>query len=360
MDQFQFCCPTKIYLKKNSLDEIGDIISKDYHLSRVLLIYGSERIKKDGTYDKIAASLKAADIAYIDYGGITPNPDIEDVKKIVDSALTFKPDLLLAVGGGSVIDAAKLASHGYYYKGNPLDFNKHKLKPLNSLKVGVILTIPASGSEMSDSCVISDRRTGFKGGFNDVSNYPLFALLDPTLTYSLPDIQLSYGLVDMFSHSFERYFSPSDLYEPADELALAVMKSIVFISPEVYKKPCIYEARRAMMILGSLSHNGITSYGKDKKFIVHQAEHKLSGLYPELAHGQGIALLLPEFLKINKEALKERIRKFNREVFSQDDETEAPLVEYLSSLSMAHSFAELSFVIADKDLSAARKMLAIK
>ena len=357
---YQYCCPTKLYIGQNNIDEIGKIITQDYGFHKVFLVYGSDRIKKDGTYQRVINSLDEHQISHDEYCGIEANPDIKDVRKIVERLREYNPDLILAIGGGSVIDACKSAAHGYYYKGDPLDFNKHKVQPLNSLKVGVILTIAASGSEMSDSCVISDRDKNFKGGFNDESNYPLFSLLDPTLTYSVPKKQLAFGLIDMFSHSFERYFSPSEEHEASDYLALATMRGIIDISDSVIKKENDYPSRKAMMILGSLSHNGITSIGKNKRFIVHQAEHYLSGIYPELAHGQGIALLLPAFIRMNSKILREKIHTFNQIVFSQNDASEAPLVKYISTLPIAQTFSELDFKIKAEDITHVEKMLCIR
>ena len=136
---------------------------------------------------------------------------------MVEETKEFRPDLILAAGGGSVLDAAKSVAHGYYYDGDPLDFNKHLVEPLHALPVATILTLAASGSEMSDSCVVSDRKHNFKSGFNSPTNYPLFSLMDPSLTLSVPPYQVGVGLADMFCHSFERYYSASHEFEPTDD-----------------------------------------------------------------------------------------------------------------------------------------------
>ncbi len=360
INNYQFCCPTKLFIGQNNTTEIGKIISQEYGFHKIFLVYGSDRIKKNGIYQIITQSLEENQISYDEYCGVEANPDIKVVRKIVERLRAFNPELILAIGGGSVIDTCKSAAHGYYYNGDPLDFNKHKVRPLNTLKVGVILTIAASGSEMSDSCVISDREKNFKGGFNDESNYPLFAILDPTMTYSLPKKQLAFGLIDMFSHSFERFFSPSEEYEVADYLALATMRAIIDISKSVLTKENDYSSRKAMMLLGAISHNGITNVGKTKRFIVHQAEHYLSGIYPDLIHGQGIALLLPSFIKTNSKFLEEKILLFNQIVFSQKDASEKPLLEYISSLPIVHSFSDLDFEIKAEDITHAEKMLHIR
>ena len=362
---FDFICPTKIYFRNEGVSLIGKIIHDDYHFRKVYLIYGGKSLKKYGTYDKIINSLKENEIEYKEYSGIQANPDIDDIRVMVKEAKEFQPDLILACGGGSVLDAGKSVAHGYYHDGDPLDFNKHLIKPLHALPVATILTLAASGSEMSDSCVVSDRKHHFKSGFNSPTNFPLFSLMDPSLTLSVPPYQVGVGLADMFCHSFERYFSPSHEIEPCDDFALAVMKNIVKVSAKVLNNPDDIEARRAMMICGTLAHNGMTNYGKSKIFIVHKAEHILSGIYPNLTHGQGIALLMPKYLEINKILYKEKILTLGREVFRMRSVPSCQKVidtlqAWIDSLPIAHHFSELDFTIKDEDLKKAYAALKVK
>lgn len=364
MDNFTFHCPTKIYYRKGGLFSIGKILREDYSCQKALVVFGGHSLIRNGYFDVISSSLKDNGIAFETYSGIQANPDVSDARKAIEIARSFQPDFILACGGGSVIDCAKLVSHGYYYNGNLLDFFKKGVRPLHSLKLGVVLTLSASGSEMSDSCVISDRETGFKGGFNDECNYPTFSLLDPTLTYSVSEYQTAIGLVDMFSHSLERYLSPSSILEPCDGMALSIMRSIVESSHYVLlEKKNIDEGRRAMMILGGLSHDGLTNYGKKKFFMIHQAEHKLSGKYPELAHGQGIALLIPIFLRENSTILKEKILELSKIVFgieTEDVEQGIRAVEsWMFSLPIASSFDELPFSVEKADIQQAEIRLKI-
>lgn len=361
---FDFQCPTKIYFHNEGVSRIGRIIADDYHFNKVYFIYGGNSIKKNGTYEKIIDSLKESKIAYKEHSGIEANPDIEEIRTMVKEVKLMQPDLILACGGGSVIDSAKSVAHGYYYDGDPLDFNKHLVRPLHALPVATILTLVASGSEMSDSCVVSDRRHHFKAGFNSVTNYPLFSLLDPSLTLSVPAYQLGCGFADMFCHSFERYFSPSSAIEPCDGFALSIMHDIVRTSYAVLKNPNDISARRAMMIEGTLSHNGFTNYGKGKVFIVHKAEHILSGLYPQLTHGQGIALLMAEFLKVNADRLHDKIMEFGRLVFRKEPLSVAEVVEelekWLDTLPIAHCYSDLPFEMKEEDIRKAEKVLKLK
>lgn len=364
-EDFDFVCPTKIYFREYGVGQIGEIIKKDYRFKRVFFVYGGSSLKKRGAYDKIISSLKENGIEYEEYGGIKKNPDIEDVNAIIALCRSFEPELILAAGGGSVLDTAKSVCHGYYYDGDPLDFNKHLVTPLHALPLATIITLSASGSERSDSCVISDRKHHFKGGFNCPSNYPLFSLEDPSLTFSVPPYQLGCGLADRFSHSFERYFSPSHELEPCDGLALSIRKSVVDITPRVLAKPDDREAKRARRILGSLSHNGYTSFGKQKLFIVHKAEHRLSGRYPDLVHGQGIALLRGDYLLQNKERFASKILEMGQEVFHLSsnctiDSVREAFGKWLGLLPIAHDFSGLPFDVSLEDISKAKKARIVK
>lgn len=361
---FDFICPTKIYFRPYGVSLIGKIMKDDYNFHKTFLIYGGKSIKTSGTYDKVVTSLKENGIEFLEYGGIKANPDIEDINNILALCKTFQPEIILAVGGGSVIDTAKCVAHGYYYDGNPLDFAKGVVAPLHALPVATILTLAASGSEMSDSCVVSDRTRNFKGGFNCESNYPLFSLMDPTLTYTVPEYQVAVGLVDMFSHSFERFFSPSAAFEPCDELAIGIMKAIVDVTKAVLENPEDIEAKRAMMICGSLAHDGFTSYGKRKRFLVHAAEHYISGVYPSLTHGQGIALLIVDFLKFNEAQLAAKISYFGERVFNLDKgcstkDAISAFEKYINSLPIYHSFKELPFEVSEEDVGVAKNKLII-
>lgn len=361
---FTYYCPTRIYYKVDGAKSVGSIIKNDYGFESVFVVCSSSSIKSK-LIDKVTSSLQDEGIKYLTYTNILANPDIEDVLKMKEIIVDFKPELILAVGGGSVIDSSKLLAHLYYYEGNPLDFNKRVVKPINALKVATILTISASGSEMSSSCVISDRKTNFKGGFNSDTNYPLFSILDPTLTYSVSGKQTGYGLVDMFSHSFERYYSYSFEIEPSDYLSLATMKGIIDISSSVLKNKEDYQARRAMMLLGSISHNGFTDFGKNKKFVIHPAEHYLSGKYPTLAHGQGIALLLIPFLEVNKDnkVIYNKTIQLGKKIFSllnpSFEDVLISIKKWLDSLPIASSFDDLDIKISKEDIDIAIKKLKI-
>ena len=348
---YYYNCPTKIYLIDDGIKRAGSII-KGNGFQRIFLLYGGKSLKTTGNYQKLITSLKEAGIDYIEQGGILANPDISFVNDNLERVKNYKPDLIFAVGGGSVIDTAKSLCKAYYYNGNPLDFNTHKAIPTKSLPLGVLLTLAAAGSEMSNSCVMSDRRINFKGGFSSDLNRPTFSILDPQITYSVNPFQTSCGLVDIISHSFERYFSPSKKYELADYLALSVIKQCIELTPELLKNPVDYEARRAMMLSSTVSHNGWTSFGKEYNMPCHKVEHLISGQHPDIAHGLGLRFLLAEFMEKNKTTLSEKICKFGAFCFNIDsshpEATIAKLRDYFDSLPLPKTMEEVGITSQEK------------
>lgn len=296
MIDFDFISPTKIYFGNNKEQLIGQICLENGY-KRVFIVIGQGSVKRNGLLDKVINSLTESGIKYQVLEGIRPNPSIDLCHKGIEEARIFVPNLILAIGGGSVIDTAKNIAVGYYYSGNSFDFNLHKAKPKKALPVGVILTIAASGSELSNSCVIQDDELQIKRGFNDDLIRPVFAIENPKLTYSVSKVQTAYGIVDIMMHTLERYFNGSSENEPADGFAEALLKSVIKAAKTVVKNPTDYDARAVLMLMSSLSHNDLTSIGKGKLLFVHQLEHALSGVYPHVAHAAGLAVLFPAWCK---------------------------------------------------------------
>lgn len=341
-----FYNPTHIYF--TSYENIGILIRK-YGFSKVVLLCGSSYLKSSGILDNILKKLKEANILTYVYSGITANPDLKNVEEALNLTKEVKPDLLLAVGGGSVLDLAKSVANNFYYDGDILDFNKKKTMPTKALPLATIITIAASGSEMSSSCVISDRKTNFKGGFNSPTNYPLFSILDASLTKSVSEFQTCCGLVDIISHSFERYFCKSEEYQICDLFALGVIRNIVDLTPKLLNNLNDENLRKAMMETGSVSHNGFTSFGKVTSMPCHFVEHLISGKYPEIAHGLGLSWLLGPFMRRNYEVLKDKIKKFGHFVFDEDDPKVAldKFDEYINSLPLIKQW-KISVLLVQK------------
>ena len=317
MKDFNFISPTKIYFGKNKEKDIGKII-KEYGFKKVLFHYGQNSIKKYGLYDVVVSSLKENNIDFIELGGVLPNPDVSLCKEGIKLCKNHNVDLILAVGGGSVMDSSKLIANGVYYEGDPFDISLKKYISKKALPIGVILTNAASGSELSSSCVISSRDLKLKRGFNSDLNRPLFVVENPELTYSLDLFTTGCGVVDIFSHTFERYFCKSEEYEFADYISEALMRNVIDNGYKLSKNLTSYEARANMMIASSYSHNGLTSLGKEMRMPIHQLEHELSGLFPSIAHGKGLAILIPAWMEVCKNIDPDKFVRFSENVMGVD------------------------------------------
>ena len=314
MIDFDFVSPTKIYFGNNKEQLIGQICL-DGGYKRVYIVIGQGSVKRSGLLVKVTKLLDKSLIKYQILEGVRPNPTIDLCRKGIEEARAFAPNLILAIGGGSVIDTAKSIAVGYFYSGDPFDFNLHKAKPKRALPIGVILTIAASGSELSNSCVIQDDEKQIKMGFNEDIVRPVFAIENPKLTYSVSKVQTAYGVVDIMMHTLERYFHVSDVIEPADGFAEALLRSVIEAAKVVIKNPTDYDSRAVLMLMSSLSHNDLTSIGKKKLLFVHQLEHALSGVYPDVAHAAGLAVLFPAWAKYYVNYDTDKFDKLAKNVF---------------------------------------------
>lgn len=317
MIDFDFISPTKIYFGKDKEDKIGEIISS-YHFLNIFIIAGNHSYK-DGLINKITNRLDEYHINYDIHIGVRANPEIETVKQILNKIKNKDIDMILAIGGGSIIDTAKSVAASYYYDGDPFDFNLKKAIVKKALPIGTILTLSASGSELSSSCVIQNDITKTKVGFNSDLIRPLFSILNPTLTYSVPYINKMYGVIDIISHSLERFFNPSD-NTLSDTFALGLIKTVLHYAYRLKEdNPYDYNAHAEIMLASSLSHNGITGIGKPFSLPVHQLEHALSGLYEFVPHGAGLALLLPRWMDYYKYIDVDKFDLFARYIYNANN-----------------------------------------
>ena len=348
MKNFEFVSPTKIYFGPGKENDVGSIL-KDFGASRVLIVIGKNSVIKSGLLERVVVSLGKASIPFELLRGVRANPTFDLVEEGLSIIRTHKIDFILAIGGGSVIDTAKCIAVNFYHNGGVKDINLHKAAPTKALPVGVILTISAAGSELSNSCVIQDDATGIKVGFNSDLVRPVFAIENPELTYSLPKEQIAYGVVDILMHTLERYFSESDKYELADEFALGLIKNVLEVGLLAYQNPTNYEYQSALMLASSLSHNGLTSIGKKYYMPVHQLEHPLSGTFPHIAHGLGLAILFPAWCKYY---YKYDIDKFTTlgervfDIYSGDKEQDAlatisAFEEYFARMDLPNKLSDL-------------------
>ena len=289
MKDFNFYAPTRVVFGRESEAKLPELI-KQYGGTKVLIHYGGGSARRYGLLDKVEQMLHDADIDFVELGGVVPNPLLSKVKEGIGLCCREGVDFILAVGGGSVIDSAKAIAYGVPYEGDVWDFWDGKAVPQVSLPVGVILTIPAAGSEMSSSTVITQDEGMLKRGFNSDLCRCKFAIMNPERTYTLPPYQTAAGATDIMMHTMERYFSKYEDATLTDAIAEALLRTVKDAVFEVLKNPEDYRNRANIMWASSLSHNDLTECGTEKDFAVHKLEHELSGLFG-VTHGAGLAAL---------------------------------------------------------------------
>lgn len=296
MEQFSYYTPTRVIFGKGVQSQVGEVI-RSYGFQKILLHYGSGSIKKNGLYDQIVASLNESGIKFVELGGVQPNPKLSLSRRAAQLCIDEQVEMILAVGGGSVLDSAKSAAAGAANHCDPWDFSSGARKLEKSLPVGAVLTISAAGSEMSNSCVITNEDGWLKRGFSSDLNRPLFAIMNPELTYTVSPYQTACGITDIMMHTLERYFCMNSDVALTDRLAEGLLKSVVEAGSIAIENPTDYEARATLMWASSLSHNGLTGNGRDYMMRCHQIEHELSGMYDRIAHGAGLAVIFPAWAK---------------------------------------------------------------
>ncbi len=349
MLDFYYHTPTEVFFGKDKEKEVGKIIAS-YGYKKIMMQYGKNSIKNSGLYSVVMTSLKENGIEVVEKGGVEPNPKIEFVREAIKLAKAEKVEMILAVGGGSVIDSCKYTALGATTDIDVWDFAMGKAKPQKALPVGCILTIAAAGSEMSNSAVVSDLTLNMKKGVSTELNRCKFAIMNPTLTATLPAYQTACGIVDIMAHTMERYFSVCPPTELTDGIATSILRSVIKAGKTLMKDLTNYEARATIMWASSLSHNGLTGAGRENYLAVHQLEHALSGEYDFVAHGAGLAVLFPAWAKfIYKENIS-RFSQFAREVFGvvgNDEEKVAlqgieEMEKFFKELNMPLTLSELN------------------
>ena len=289
MKDFNYYAPTRVVFGRESEARLPELV-KQYGGTKVLIHYGGGSARRYGLLDKVEQMLNDADIDFVELGGVVPNPLLSKVKEGIGLCCREGVDFILAVGGGSVIDSAKAIAYGVPYEGDVWDFWDGKAVPQACLPVGVMLTIPAAGSEMSSSCVITQDEGMLKRGVNSDLCRCKFAIMNPERTYTLPPYQTAAGATDIMMHTMERYFSKYEDALLTDAIAEALLKTVKEAVPEVLKNPEDYRYRATIMWASSLSHNDLTECGTEKDFACHKLEHELSGLFG-VTHGAGLAAI---------------------------------------------------------------------
>ncbi len=305
MNNFVFQSPTKFVFGKSTETNAGEL-SKAYGASKVLIHYGGGSVVRSGLLGRVKTSLDKVGISYVELGGVEPNPKDTKVYEGIRLCREEGVDFILAVGGGSTIDSAKAIAIGVPYEGDFWDFYAGKVHAVKTLPVATILTIAAAGSEGSESSVITKVEGSLKRGYSEELMRPVFSILNPELTQTLPADQTAAGAADIMAHIFERYFTNTREVEVTDRLCEALLLTMVREVPIAIRTPDNYDARANIMWAGMVAHNNLVGVGREQDWSSHAIEHELSALY-EIAHGAGLAVIFPAWMKYT---MKQDVMRF--------------------------------------------------
>lgn len=348
MENFTYFTPTRYIFGRDTVSRAGEL-TRWTGCRKVLVVTGMGSAVRSGLYAKVAASLDAVGVAHLHLSGVEPNPTDPKVREGIDLCRREGVDGLVAVGGGSAIDTAKAIACGVPYDGDFWDFYAGKKVVEEALPVGVVLTIPAAGSEGSGNSVITNTATMQKISLRTESALrPQWSILDPTLTFTLPPYQTASGIADMMAHIMERYFSPTTDVEVTDRLAEGLLKAIIEEAPKVMRDPADYQARANIMWAGTMAHNGVCGCGRVEDWVSHFMEHEISALYG-VTHGAGLAVVFPAWLTFMAGRRPAKVAQWARRVFdvqSHDDTTAAlegieALKAFFGSIGLPVTFTEL-------------------
>lgn len=322
---FNFYTPTRVVFGKSSEEKIAELVMA-YQPQKVLIHYGGGSAERSGLLDVVRNQLRQAGLDFVELGGVVPNPLLSKVQEGIALCKKENVDFILAVGGGSVIDSAKAIGYGVKCDGDVWDFWAGKSAPKECMPIGVVLTIPAAGSEMSSSCVITKDEGLIKRGINSDLCRCKFVVMNPERTYTLPPYQTAAGATDIMMHTMERYFSKYEDMTLTDAIAEALLRTVKDAALVVMEHPEDYRNRAQIMWAGSLAHNDLTECGMEKDFATHRLEHELSALFG-VTHGAGLAAIWPSWARYVKDKHLSRFVQFAVNVmgiendFAHPDET---------------------------------------
>ena len=307
MKDFNYYAPTEVVFGEQSEEQVARLVKK-YGGTKVLVHYGGQSAVRSGLLDKICGLLREGGVEFVTLGGVVPNPRLSLAQTGIELCRKEGIDFILAIGGGSVIDSSKCIAYGVPYEGDVWDFYLGKAEPTTMLPVASVLTIPAAGSEMSESSVITNEDGDVKLGYSNNLSRPKFAIMNPRRTFTLPPYQTAAGVTDMMMHTMESYFTKDDDMDLTTDLAEASMRSIKNAVFAVLKDPEDYRYRAQIMWGGSLMHNDLTGCGVASDWATHQLEHELSGMF-DVTHGAGLAAIWPSWARYT---MHENLRRFVR------------------------------------------------
>ena len=358
MFDFKYFTPTKVIFGKNTESRVAELIN-EFGGTKVLIHYGGGSVVRSGLLKRVTDTLDAAGINYVTLGGAVPNPHLGLVYEGIELCKKENVDFLLAVGGGSAIDSAKAIGYGVANEGDVWDYYDYKRTVTGCLPLGVIITIAATGSEMSDSSVITKEEGLVKRGYSSDFGRPKFAIMNPELTMTLPDYQTACGCTDIMMHTMERYFTNGGNMEITDDLAEGLLRTVKKNAVILRDDPKNYDARAEVMWAGSLAHNGLTGCGNDGgDWMTHKLEHELGGLY-DVAHGAGLAAIWGSWARYVYKNCLPRFKKFainvmDVEAKGTDEEIALKGIEamedFYRSIKMPTNLRELGVKATEEDL----------
>lgn len=357
MQNFTYYTPTQVIFGKDTVSQTGELVLAQ-HCKKVLVHYGSGSVQRSGLLDRVLDSLRAAGVDAVTLGGAVPNPRLSLVREGIALCKREGVDFLLAVGGGSAIDSAKAIAYGIANDGDIWDFYCGKATPVACAPVGCILTIAAAGSEMSNSSVITNEDGNWKRGCSSDFSRPRFAIMDPTLTYTLPAYQTASGAVDIMMHTMERYFTLEDGCALTNAMAEGLMRTVIDCARTLQTQPEDYEARANLMWASSLSHNGLTGCGTVGDWSCHQLEHELGGMF-DCAHGAGLSAVWPSWARYVYQQKPARFAQFAVNVMgvstaASDAETALAGIEAMESfyhaIDMPTTIRALGYEVTDAQI----------
>ena len=315
MRKFEFHNPTKLIFGQGTLEALDKEVPK--YGKNVLLMYGGGSIKRNGLYDKVIARLNSIGSVITELSGVEPNPRLSTVHKGVELCREHNIELILAVGGGSVLDCAKAVAVGAKYDGDMWDFVERKAVPQDALPLGTVLTMAATGSEMNNGSVITNEVTQEKMGWGSMYSFPAFSILDPENTFSLPRDQTVYGMVDIMSHVLEHYFHLDGNTPVQDGFCETLLRTVIETAPRLIEDLENFELRETILYCGTMALNGMVSMGFAGDWATHNIEHAVSAVY-DIPHGGGLAILFPHWMKYNLSVKPDRFRQLAVNVFGID------------------------------------------
>ncbi|RTR36019.1 iron-containing alcohol dehydrogenase [Robertmurraya yapensis] len=315
MKNFTYYNPTKLIFGKGQLEQLKTELPQ--YGKKVLLVYGGGSIKRNGLYDEVVSLLNDMDVTLFELSGVEPNPRISTARKGVDICKSEGIEFILAVGGGSVIDCAKLIAAGAKYDGDAWDLVTKKASAKEALPFGTVLTLAATGSEMNSGSVITNWETKEKYGWGSPATFPRFSILDPVNTFTVPRDQTVYGIVDMMSHVFEHYFHLEENTLMQDRMCESLLLTVMETAPKLINDLENYEHRATILYNGTMALNGMLSMGYQGDWATHNIEHAVSAVY-DIPHGGGLAILFPNWMKHNLQVKPERFKQLAIRVFGVD------------------------------------------